>query len=156
MKVSKIVKSRVEEELQIIGATLLSIEETKEYLTEEERRYNNWWWLRSPGLASNCATYVIYHGRILTYGSYVNDIDVSVRPALQISNLKSSNLEIGDTFELGDYEFKIISDNLAWMYRQDIGQYAFNNAFKGNDYETSDVKKIVDEWFEECMRGETE
>ena len=38
MKVNKIIKSTIEEELDITGATLLSVEEAKEYLTKEERK----------------------------------------------------------------------------------------------------------------------
>ena len=143
MKVNKIIKSTVEEELEITGATLLSIEEVEKYLTESEREYSDFWWVRSPSCNSYCAQSVVDRH--------------CVRPALQISNLKSSNFKIGDTFEIGDYKFKVISDNLAWMYKQDIGHYAFNEDFKnGNDYETSDVKKFVDKWFKLLMFNNSE
>ena len=152
MKVNKIIKSAVEEELEITGATLLSIEEAEEYLTESERAYNTWYWLRSRGLESYDALNVYYDGEINRNGEYVDYSDGVVRPVLQIKNLEFSNLEVGDTFEFGGYEFKVISENLAWMHKQDIGQHAFNNDFKkGNDYETSDVKRVVDAWFEDLI-----
>lgn len=156
MKVNKIIKSTVEEELEITGATLLSIEEAEESLTEEERKHTCYYWLRSPGFNSSYAAHAYFDGEIDSYGYSVNNA-LAVRPALQITNLESSNLEIGDTFELGDFEFKVISDNLAWMHKQDIGGYVFNNYFNnGNDYETSDVKKFVDKWFELLIFNESE
>jgi len=152
MKVNKIIKSTVKEELEIVGATLLSIEEAEEYLTRVERAYDCWWWLCSPSRFSYCATLVYCDGDIIGYGDSVHDGGICVRPALQIKNLESSNFEIGNTFQIDDYEFKIISDNLAWMYKQDIGHYAFNEDYeKGNDYETSDVKKVVDKWFKDLL-----
>lgn len=152
MKVNKIIKSTAEEELEITGATFLSIEEVKEYLTEEDRKYNNWWWTRSPGIDSNYAVNVCDDGDLNYLGSFINGVEHCVRPALQIKNLESSNLEIGDIFELSGYEFKVISESLAWMHRQDIGRYAFNDDCRnGNNYETSDVKKLVDAWFERLV-----
>ena len=79
--------------LKITGATLLSVEEAENLLTREERSCEHWWWLRSPGGYGNRAAYVYsfgdvyYRGFIVSYGSHC------VRPALQISVLKSSNLK---------------------------------------------------------------
>lgn len=154
MKVSKIkmVKSKVEEELEITGVTLLSIEEAEEYLTDEDRKYDYGWWLRTPGYSTTNATDVGYDGSLHYRGTYVTFSFDCVRPALQIKNLESSNLEIGDIFELSGYEFKIISESLAWMHKQDIGCYAFNDdCGNGNNYETSDVKRLVDAWFERLV-----
>lgn len=161
MKVDKIVKSTVEEELEITKATLLSIKEAEEYLTNEERKYERWWWLRSPSSYSGYTAGVNSNGNIYNRGSRVTYINDCVRPALQITNLESSNLKIGDTFKISDYEFKIISKELAWMYKQDIGRHAFNTDYKeenkeGNNYETSDVKKYVDKWFRLLMFNESE
>jgi len=147
MKVNKIIKSTVEDKLEITGVTLLSIEEA-EILTEEERKYTSWWWLRSPGTFSYYATLVNDDGYISSIGYHVDNNYTCVRPALIINNLKSSNLEIGDIFEIDGYEFKIISENLAWMCKQDIGRYTFNDFGNGNNYITSNVKKIVDNWYE--------
>lgn len=152
MKVNKIIKTISKEELEITGATLLSIEEAEEYLRRVERAYNCWWWLRSPGDYYNYTANVYYYGDIYKNGHNVGYNNGYVRPALQIKNLESSNFKIDDIFELGGFEFKIISDNLAWMYKQDIGQYVFNkDVKKGNDYETSDVKEFIDKWFERIV-----
>ena len=159
MKVNKIVNSTIECELEITGATLLSIEEAEEYLTDEERKYICWWWLRSGSYSSHNAASVYGDGFIsyYGYGDFVCDSGDCVRPALQIKNLESSNLEIGDIFELGGYEFKVISENLAWMHKQDIGCCAFNKDLEnGNNYETSDVKKFVDEWFKALINFKSE
>lgn len=156
MKVNKIIKSTVEEELKITGATLLSIEEVEKYLTINERVYCHWWWLRSPGHDIDYTAIVSFGGGVYYYGYYVHNRYVCVRPALQIKNLKSSNLKIGDIFKINDFEFKIISENLAWMYKQDIGCYAFNEDYeKGNNYETSDVKNFVDNWYETLSNKNT-
>ena len=132
--------------LKITRATLLSIEESENLLIEEELKYHWWWWLRSPGRFSICAASVSYVGVVRCNGSYVDYDNICVRPALQISNLKSSDLQIGDTFEVGDYNFRVISENLAWMYEQDIGSHRFDE--KTNVYEQSEIKQFVDDWFE--------
>lgn len=156
MKVNKIIKSNVETELEITGATLLSVEEAEKYLAQEERTYRCWWWLRSPGLDASYAADVVSGGGIDYTGDGVDSSGGCVRPALQINNLKSSNLEVGDIFEIRNYKFKVISESLAWMYGQDIGRCAFNEDIeKGNDYETSDVKMFVDKWCEK-LKGEEE
>ena len=136
--------------LKITRATLLSIEESENLLTNEERSYHCWWWLRSPGYFSYNAADVSSDGDVYYYGIYVDDGYRCVRPALQISNLKSSDLQIGDTFEVGDYNFRVISENLAWMYAQDIGQHIFDK--KTNIYEQSEIKQFVDDWFDEEIK----
>ena len=61
--------------LKIHGATLLSVEEAENLLTEEERRYREWWWLRSPGNYSNFAAGVNYDGDAYYYGEQYVDYD---------------------------------------------------------------------------------
>ena len=132
--------------LKIHGATLLSVEETENLLTREERKYHCWWWLRSPGISSDGAAGVGNGGDVYCNGYGVYGDDDCVRPALQISNLESSNLLIGDVFEVGDYKFRIISEDLAWMYEQDIGDHRFDE--ETNVYGQSEIKQFVDDWFE--------
>ena len=139
-------------DLDITGATLLSIEEA-EKLPLEMGKYDTWWWLRSPGTDSNAA-YVYYDGTPRRNGDYVENSDNTVRPALQIENLKSSNLQIGDTFDFGGKAFKIISNNLAFCLT-DIGEYCFREDYRAEDsnkYEKSDVKKYVDDWFNQSVK----
>lgn len=140
-----------ESDLEIHGATLLSVEEAEELLTKDERKYHNWWWLRSPGYFQYYAAYVLPSGSVLRYGSYVRTDDVCIRPALKISNLESSNLKIGDLFEFGGKQFKIISDTLAFCL-DDIGTGCFRDdgeAKNANIYKESDIKKYIDNWFSE-------
>ena len=155
MKVYKKVEQYIECDLAIASATLLSIEEAKE-LSPELRKYERWWWLWSPGDASLGAAGVDYDGSVYDLGYIVYNSRDAVRPALQISNLQSSNLQIGDVFTFGGKPFQIISDNLAFCL-SDIGTCAFREDWKvanANDYETSDVKKFVDEWFNEAIKND--
>lgn len=147
--VKKEIKQYVDEEIDITGATLLSIKEAGQ-LPLELREYDNWWWLRSPGSNPNLAARVEPMCPINGYGNARVYLDFgAVRPALQIKNLESSNLKIGDIFEFGGKPFKIISDNLAFCVT-DIGEHCFREDWQAddaNDYENSDVKKYVNDWF---------
>ncbi len=149
MKVNKQICK--EEILEITGATLLSVEEAKEFLTKKERKYSRWWWLRSPGYIQIYAADVNRDGGVGELGHGVDDAGDAVRPALKILNLEKSNFAIGDIFKINGYDFKIISQNLAWLYRQDIGLEFFDS--KSNDYEKSHIKKYVDDWFEKEIKG---
>jgi len=146
--VKKEVKQYVNEELEITGATLLSIEEA-EKLPIELRKYNCWWWLLSSDNNFLRAPIVNYDGTPRRNGDFVEHRDNVVRPALQIENMQFSNLKIGDIFEFGGKPFKIITDELAFCL-SDIGTCKFRKDWKSkdaNDYEKSDVKKYVDDWF---------
>ena len=167
MKLKVVRKTEEEVNLKITGATLLSIEEA-EALPYHLRRYTTWWWLRSPGTKLNYASYVNASGYINfnNYGEYVasetnngqfvEDSEMVVRPALQIENLKSTGLKVGDSIFFDDKEFEVISDTLA-LCKTDIGVCYFrkdDEAGDANDYEKSDVKKFVDEWFINNNGGE--
>lgn len=151
------VKKILDVNLNIVGATLLSIEEA-EKLPLELRKYNLWWWLRSPGHSSYEAAIVYLDGSVDHYGYFVDISMGAVRPALQIKNLKSSNLQIGDVFKFGENEFKIISENIAFCLTE-IGNHCFRKdreAENANDYDRSDIKKYVDNWFESaCLEQVT-
>ena len=155
-------------DLDILGATLLTINEA-EKLPVRLRRYDRWWWLKSrsvslgiEGINFNAYTaYAAYvdgdDATIDAIGDKVSYEDGKVRPAIIISNLSALNLQFGDIFEFGDKEFEIISDNKAFCL-SDIGQCAFRNdaeALDANIYEKSDIKKYVDEWFEKSIKGES-
>jgi len=132
---------------------LLSIEEAENLLTQEEREctYQGkpcWWWLRSPGSYSDRAACVDRGGLVYYIGDRVNYVNDCVRPAL-ILNLSSSNLQIGDIFEFGEYKFKVISSGYA-LCEEAIDRCAFRKDWKSKDanvYEKSDIKKFVDNWF---------
>ena len=153
MKVEKIITKA--EELEITGATLLSIEEAKN-LPLRLRQYDDWWWLRSPGYFSFLAAYVHNDGSVDNYGYGVSDSIDAVRPALKIKNLKSSNFQIGDVFIFGDKKFEIMREDYAFCLKN-IGYHCFREdrrAIDANQYEKSDVKKFVDKWFKKgCKNG---
>lgn len=128
------------------GATLLSANEAITLLTKEERKYKYPWWLRAPSKGSYLECLVNLYGDIYFKGCLVS-YSCDIRPALIISNL--GGFKVGDIFSIREYDFKIISPTLAWMYFQDIGADYFDD--KSNDYETSHVKQIIDAWFEKLM-----
>lgn len=140
-------------------ATLLTKEEAETLLTEKERRYGCWWWLRSPGHGNDNAAGVDYDGSVSFLGRQANLYYGCVRPALIIDKSNSDNFNIGDTFEIEKYEFKIINENLAWLYKQDLGCHLFNeklsdNYKSTNVYEDSDIKRYIDEWYKALMEEE--
>jgi len=137
--------------LKIIGATLLSQNEVGE-IPLELRRYNDWWWLRSSGFDGHSAACVRNDGSISMCGTSVSVCN-TVRPVLQIKNLNSSNLQVGDIFKFGGNWFNIVTDELAFCI-SNIGTCEFRKDGKAKDadkYEKSDVKKFVDEWFVDSM-----
>ena len=151
MKVNKIITTTEKCDLQITGATLLSIEEA-EALPLRLRYYYEWWLLRSKGNYQCYIAFVDRAGSVNNEGCGVTRDADCVRPAL-IINLKSSNFKIGDVFIFDDKEFEIISENLAFC-KSDIGHHCFREDWEAedaNDYEVSDVKEFVDEWFERSI-----
>ncbi len=151
MKVNKIVLIQEPCELEITGATLLSVDEAKNLLTIEDRYCISWWWLRSSDDYQNYAATVTNDGSIYTYGYYVYKDRGGIRPALQIENLESSNLKIGDKFYFGNECFKIISDHLALC--DSIVDYMYFDE-SSNDYERSEIKAYIDDWFSKLMNYE--
>ena len=59
--------------------------ESYHYVTEKAKG-REWWWLRSPGVSPHLAALVNVEGEIIEVkGDYVNDYDITVRPAMWIS-----------------------------------------------------------------------
>lgn len=148
------VKRMVEQELDldIVGATLLSVEEAMP-VPRSVRTIGDWWWLRSPGSDDYDVAFVYELGCVFASGCSASLGSGCVRPALRISNLKFNNINIGDKIEVKDMTFKVISDTLA-LIDKPIGRCAFRKdceAPDANEYEKSDVKKFVDEWFNELI-----
>lgn len=137
----------------IKGITLLSLEEYQE-LKPNISLLNRWWWLRSPGLYDFTAAFVYGDdGRVYAYGHYVVGA-FGVRPALV---LESSNLQIGDNFEFGNHTFTVISDKKYALCNDSIGDHCFREDWKAkdaNDYEASDVKKYIEDWYEKALLAE--
>ena len=150
MKVTRIITQELD--LEITEATLLTIEEARK-LPKRLRTYDGtndeWWWLKSPGLCPNHVTFVDSDSFVNSFGDYAY-VDNIVRPVLIISNFDSSNLQIGDTFEFGNEKFEVISNGKAFCLGY-INYMEFRkdpDAPDANDYEKSDIKKYIDDWFE--------
>ena len=137
-----------EETLNFDYATLLPSDEALA-LPERLRKYEEEWWLCSPGLEFVSATCVSADGVVNLLGFYL-DSDFFVRPALHITNLKSTSLKIGDQFKFEDLEFEIITEDLAFCLG-DIGRCVFSELLI-SDYDISDVKGYVDEWFDKANK----
>ena len=152
MFVNKIIKTTKRKSLGITGATLLPVEEAKK-LDSDYLKDDDTWWLRSPGIFVFDAACVDGEDGTVDVCGY-NVVKVfGVRPALIISNL--GDFEVGDKFEVGNkfenskYTFTVITDNYA-LCDNIIGSSPFREDHKAddaNDYEKSDIKKYVDEWF---------
>lgn len=139
--------------LDITGITLLTTEEAKA-TPLHSKEYYDIWWLQTPGYCKNTIAFVDRDGKINYNGKDVR-CAISVRPALKIKDLKASTFSVGNIFYFYNWPFEIISDSLA-LCTGDIGCHYFRydyNAENANDYEASDVKKFVDEWFEKA-KGE--
>lgn len=136
----------------ITGATLLSVEEA-EKLPRRMRQDIGRWWLRSPGTNQFRVAGVIIDqaGAVKDVG--VTDDRIKVRPALQLANLESSGLMVGDRFRFGDEKFEVISDDIAFCVGY-IGRHAFRDDWEADNacfYEASDVRRYVEEWFNNAL-----
>lgn len=147
--INKVIETLKEYEVEFLSARLLDVDEAKALLSEEDRRYNDWWWLCSLGADQFDVAFVGYNGSVDEDGGSVNYADVTVRPVLVMS--ENDSLEIGDIFYIGKYKFKVISNTLAWLYDSDIGYHYFDE--KTNNYETSEVKEFINNWFKNEIIG---
>lgn len=135
----------------VTGATLLSIEEARQLnknILITKKNPDKYWYLRSPASYNHGAVYV-HSG---DFGQIDTNVTLGVRPALKIKNPESFGLWIGDSFAFGDYRFTIISAKYA-LCDEIVGECHFKsngqNSEATNDYETSDIKKFVDYWYEQ-------
>lgn len=145
MKVEKIITTTQEIDVDVTGITMLSAEEAKE-VDKNTRCIGDSWWLRSLGLGDFRAANVDYDGFVNGYGLVYSAY--GVRPALQIHNLVSSNLRIGDRFMLVDEQWIVISKDKVLCDRA-VGRMPFCEGRKApdaNDYEKSDVKVWLEKW----------
>ena len=148
MKIQKHIMTTQEQDIQINEITLLSKEE---YLDAKENipAIHKRWWLRSPGYYQYYAVYVRGVGSLSR--SYVDIGSACVRPALKILNDKSSNLNIGDKFNMAGYTWTVILEGTA-LCDTVVGNTCFRKDWKSDDankYDASDIKKWLESWAEE-------
>lgn len=152
MIAQKIVKTTEAIDLDIKGITLLSIEEYKA-CKEHIKHTSPSWWLRSPGLNCLRAAVVFSFGDIYNSGDFIY-VPFGVRPVLEI-NLKTSNLQIGDEIELMNCRWTVISNKLI-LCNEIIAKRPFRKDWRtdnANDYNKSDIKQWLEDWFTEKVKG---
>lgn len=149
MKVNKIITSTEPIDITFTGARLLAKEEVEE-LPKRLRLHTNWWWTNSANALYSSIVLCVFGDSGCVSNEYTCNANVA-RPALLF---KSKSLKIGDRFSVAGLEFEVITDDLAFCL-SDIGECRFRNdveAKDANQYETSDVKKFVDNWFKENVK----
>ena len=127
-------------------ADLLSAEEV-EKLPKLILRHGDWWWLRSPGYGSSNAIGVHRDGSTGDGGYYVNIANLTVRPALRLTNL--NDYKVGDDFKFGGKWFRVINERTA-LCLDDVGKHRFDSS--SNNYETSEIKQYIDDWFDNFIK----
>lgn len=144
-----------EVDIDILGITLLSAEEA-ETLPPDIRDIKKTWWLRSPGYGDNYAS-IMLEG-FTAFTDIRDDSKIDVRPALEVGYermcMTKPRLDRGDKINLAGHTWTVIS--YQYILCDDIiGKCAFRkdyNASDANDYEKSDVKKFLDDWFEKSIK----
>lgn len=153
MKVEKIVQVVQELHIDINEITLLSIDE---YMACKAniKPIKCDWWLRSPGNIVSAAVFVRGEdGHVYVTGNNVG-MEFGVRPALKIS--KSNNLQIGEQFRFGGKVWTIVGDEFA-LADEVFCLMAFRENWwvdGANAYESSDIKKYLDEWLVDKQQDE--
>ena len=138
-------KVTITNNIDILDITLLSIKEAKK-LPREMREAECSWWLRSPGNIAYKAAFV-YGGIVDGNGHYVAN-DFGVRPVLK---LKSSPFKKGNSFSYKGYQWDMITDNTA-LCQSIVGKSPFRKDWRAadaNNYEASDIKKWLEDWWKE-------
>lgn len=135
---------------EVEDITLLSVEEAKQ-LPESILDCGNMWWLRSPGGSPYYAVCVGGNGSIRKYGLYVDYDGATVRPSLKISNLDSSNFEIGDVVKCFNIPWYYIGNDMILSVIPITSMEYNKDGKKGNEYEGSDIQKYLQNWLQEQM-----
>jgi hypothetical protein len=137
-----------DEQLKVKGATLLTGYEAKQFLTAEDRVYHDSWLLRSPDQNGEPFVAVFPNGdlfkaeKVSDWGHCLG----AVRPVLMLEDLHYSRFKPGDMFVYAGLPFIIISMQLA-LCLDDLGLATYD----GSNYESAEVKKLVDNWFESTL-----
>lgn len=130
--------------MKITGARVPDLDDL-EWIPMEIREYPEGWWIAQRGGMSKSCAYVFTNGSVDLSGIAV-DARLAVRPVLE---LESGS--VGKRFEYLGVEFQVVSPELAFCL-QDIGTSEFRENWReknATEYESSDVKKMVDMWFGE-------
>jgi len=153
MIANKRIVARVPVDIQIAEVTLLSKEEF-EIAENNISAIRGWWWLRSPGFTLHNAALVYDYDDGLLYDHDVDDDRGCVRPALRIVQTPYG-LKLHDVIELAGYSWTIVCvlENYCYaLCNCAVGETYFREDWKAenaNNYETSDVRKWLENWVKE-------
>lgn len=134
----------------IKGITLLSTNEAK-LLPENIRKSEKWYWLWSPGFSCYDAAFVYFDGFVNDFGHGVYDNYGAVRPTLIIDNLKSYGFEDYSKVRLFDKDWFVLNNLNYLLLDGDLGNCRFDE--KSNDFETSEIKKLIENWLQETLKS---
>ena len=146
MQVNQIKTVITEKEIDILGITLLSIEEYMRCAANISV-VNEVWWLRTPGYLNDYHALAIAE-KIYKYGFNVGNL-LGVRPVLEVD---APGFVVGDKFEWRDYTWTMISTTFA-LCDVCIDEQAFRKDWllvdNANVYAYSDIKKYLQDWLGE-------
>ena len=138
------IKTNDGKQVIITDIRLLTLTESQNLLRSYDRAFTNNWWLYDAGCSDGYVMHVTYEGNINRYGTNIKIDEYSVRPVVQLANIEPVMYRCGDMFEIGTYKFKLITNNLAWLYSQDIGRTYFDKDY--TDYNKSYIKEYINDW----------
>ena len=127
------------ERIRVYGAKLLTKSEYEKYrdmipVSKTE------WFLDSTDYGDRAFAYAVSGKAVFVVHT---GFTLGIRPALEIAS-HADDLKPGDYFQLGIRSYRLLSDELAICTAHPmIGKYADGN----NDYEQSEVKKMLDGFF---------
>jgi len=147
--------------VDILRADLL----TKEDLSRVPlsiKQYRKNWWVNIPD-ENNPLKVKVREGNGFAVSTKTVNRFFAVRPVLRIDASKSRYIKRGDVFTFGGKRFYFAYGALAFCL-EDIGDFAFNlhmRASTAQDYNNSDIKQWIDNWFsdsiiEACKQEETQ
>ena len=158
MFAERLIVERVD--IPIEGITLLSVEESQKLSKDILHCESDDWWLRSPGNSDDKAAVVRGLDDCVDQDGCSVDDEYGVRPALRVHPFHSNpyGVRIGDTIRLFGYKWTVISDTLLLCNDlvDDIPFRKNGKAEDTNDYEKSDIKKWLENWYKEQSKWQVE
>lgn len=128
--------------MEIANISLLTLIEAFQ-LPDEMRHYKDYWWLQCPGYLPDCVAVVDKDGFVLDCGIDINEGKVAIRPVLTVSDIGSSELNVGDRIIIQKKSYVYIGNNRL-LYNDEPIYHRFD--LESDDYEKSEIKQIVDNW----------
>lgn len=124
----------------ILGVTLLSLEEYKEN-KDIIPNTDNWWWLRSPGIYNAYAAYIFMDGEIYADGYKVSSPRAGVRPLIYLNPEKAKLLKPGDKVNICKFPATVMEDRSVLL---DEGICCRRYDPSSNDWDKSELKSFLE------------